>query len=159
MNSDLIDGIKKAFSSVEYPGDMNLVQNIQYPESHELFESFKGKHWREINVDLAGHWRMNLSRFTDLGFHHYLPAFLLASLAENPFGGEDPFELEMFVVFNLEPPDDKSNMERFVKRMALFDKAQKSIIYKYLQYFASFADENESDYMREVLNFWKPDNE
>lgn len=129
--SALIEEIKTAFESVEYPGDMNIIKNIQYPESFAMLQAFKGKYWQDIDTDLAGDWRMNLSRFTDLGFHYFLPAFLPASLGEDPV--EDPYEVEMFVVINLEPPDDKSDLERFRNRMSLFDKAQKLAIYKYLQ--------------------------
>lgn len=147
METELLKEIEEAFASIEYPGDMNLVKNIQYPESYDMFEAFKSKHWHDINIDLAGDWRMNLSNLSDSGFQYFLPAFLLASL------GKDPFEVEMFVVINLEPPDDKSDLERFRNRMSLFDKAQKLVIYKYLQH---VADEDYPSYAKAGLSFWKP---
>lgn len=150
-NEQLIEYIENAFSNVKYPGDMNIINSMQYYESQEMWQIFKGKDWKDIGIRIAGDWRMKLSTFTDAGFQYFLPAFLIASI------GEDPFEVSMFVEFSLIPPDeDNDRMERFIQRTNLFDNLQRGAIHKYLQYLASYADDDIHDDMKRLLSFWQP---
>ncbi|GEM_PF-3638572 len=149
MNMTLIEQIKEAFENVEYPGDMNLVENIQDFESHKMFQVLKGKDWRDITDDIAGDWRMSLPLLTNMGFHYFLPAFMLASL------GEDKYEVGTFLVYRLEPPTDKSELAEFHTRMGEFNKSQASAIYKYLKSIADYVEELDPNYLKEALDFWK----
>ncbi len=149
-DATLIEKIKEVFRSVEYPGDANLIANPDYPEPYEMLQAFKGKHWQEVDVELGEYWQMNMSSFTTEAFQYYLPGFLIAAL------DEEPSDIGVFLVSTLKPPTDPSMRERFLNRVSLLTKAQKSVVYEFLK---GFFNDNPLSRMNKndtTLNFWRP---
>ncbi|MFO0705994.1 MAG: hypothetical protein U0412_03985 [Nitrospira sp.] len=73
--------IRDAFRDTEHPGAAYLVGSRQGCEPEEVVAPFKGyAHWSLVDPALLDPNDTALSFFTEGGFRHFLPAFLLADL-------------------------------------------------------------------------------
>ena len=153
-NAVLMEEIQAVFEDVTYPGDDNLIKNPEYAESFEMLQAFRGLHWREVTVDLAEYWYQNTGRFTDEGFHFFLPAFLYAALHE------DSTNLSSYLIYEFIPVREPSEEQtafrkRLDKRFDGLSEAQKAVVGKFVKL---MIDENPSFFYQEVgeitRSFW-----
>jgi Family of unknown function (DUF6714) len=147
----LIEKIGKAFDTLEKSGNVNLVKEIEQPESQEMLSVFADKHWKDIDIQVADYWKMNLVRFTSVGFQYFLPAFLIASL-----NNEEPTEIDVYIVNSLTPRKELVANKSFIERISLLNQEQKSVIFEYLKVFFDDNPTLKSNRIREqILEFWR----
>ncbi|MEP7285703.1 MAG: DUF6714 family protein [Chloroflexota bacterium] len=79
----LLQDIEDAFSNLAYPGDDNIVYDNHDadPDVIDTRTDFRGKHWKELSIDIINDHRDDLSYLTSEAFCFYLPAFLIASIS------------------------------------------------------------------------------
>ncbi len=73
---ELTQLIEAAFAETAYPGDERLVSESC---DLEVAAAFRGRHWRELPLDMLARYHEALFFFTPEAYCYYLPAFLLAS--------------------------------------------------------------------------------
>lgn len=77
----LIALIHEAFRETEHPGDAFLQGSHEGCEPAEVTASFKGvMHWTQIDPSILDANYTALSFFSDGGFRHFLPAYLIADV-------------------------------------------------------------------------------
>src|SRR5689334_13102009 len=64
---DIAREVEEAFTTVTYPGDDKLVSDPNYYECPEVIEAFRGKHWRDISLDVLFDHRDKLALFSPEG--------------------------------------------------------------------------------------------
>ena len=123
--------IESAFRIAPYPGDDYLVYDASYPDVAETRDSFRGRAWRDLDVNFL-RWNVEALGFlTPEGLRYYLPAFMIVSMLEPKRADVIPLSL----CLSLTPPkSDGSDIEEFRKRMAVFDSVQKTAIREFLTY-------------------------
>ena len=79
----VIELIEAAFRDTEHPGDVFLQGSHEGCEPAEATAPFKGvRHWSQIDPSILDVNYTALSFFSDGGFRHFLPAYLIADLHE-----------------------------------------------------------------------------
>lgn len=122
----LAEEIEKAFGSMEYPENDSIVSGGRHVEFEKMAESFRGKHWKEIQQDDLYRWQQELSYFTPRAFRFYLPAFLISALSSTPDARTVD---EQLVFFNLTPPEsDDTEMRIFLEKVEGFTSYQRTTI-------------------------------
>ena len=77
----VIELITQAFKETQHPGDAFLQGSQQGCEPAEVIAPFKGvNHWTEIDQAILDPNETALCFFTEGGFRHFLPAFLIADM-------------------------------------------------------------------------------
>lgn len=77
----VIDQIQDAFRETEHPGDAFLQGSQEGCEPAEVTAPFKGiAHWTQVDPAILDPNYTALSFFSEGGFRHFLPAFLVADL-------------------------------------------------------------------------------
>lgn len=77
----MIELIQRAFRETEHPGDAFLQGSYEGCEPAEATAPFKGvTHWTQIDASILDPNYTALSFFSDGGFRHFLPAYLIADL-------------------------------------------------------------------------------
>jgi len=77
----LIEQIREAFRDTDHPGDAFLQGSQEGCEPAEITAPFKGvTHWTQIDPAILDPNYTALSFFSEGGFRHFLPAFLIADL-------------------------------------------------------------------------------
>jgi hypothetical protein len=77
----VIELIQKAFRDTEHPGDPFLQGSHEGCEPAEVTAPFQGvDHWTQVDPAILDPNYTSLSFFSDGGFRHFLPAFLIADL-------------------------------------------------------------------------------
>ena len=77
----LIALIHEAFRETEHPGDAFLQGSHERCEPAEVTAAFKGvMHWTQIDPSILDANYTALSFFSDGGFRHFLPAYLIADV-------------------------------------------------------------------------------
>ena len=122
--------IETAFADAVYPGDEYIGYNPDDWESAELAQDFKGKHWKEVPLEKLQYH--SSSFLSPAGFRYYLPAYLLAALAD--YGNLLPH-----TVYALTLPEKSSLEEQGLWQwhLARFDgltPAQKEAVRAFLEY-------------------------
>ncbi len=93
-NRRVIDHIRTAFAETEHPGDAFLQGSRQGCEPGEVIAPFQGvRHWSEIDQAILDPNEAALSFFTEGGFRHFLPAFMIADLEGRLQTGDPVFHL------------------------------------------------------------------
>ncbi len=78
----VIEHIRQAFCETEHPGDAFLQGSHDGCEPAEVTAPFQGvAHWSEINQSILDANDSALSFFSEGGFRHFLPAFLIADVS------------------------------------------------------------------------------
>lgn len=90
----VINHIREAFATVDYPGDDFLQGSFDGCEPYEVVSPFMGKSdWRSIEAEfLDGHYDA-LSFFSEGGFRFFLPAYLIADLQDELQTADPVFHL------------------------------------------------------------------
>lgn len=79
----IIEKIRQAFDSNEYPGDGYLQGSREGCEPFEEVGPFVGRrHWQEIEPEFLDGHAAALAFFSEAGFRFFLPAYLLADLQD-----------------------------------------------------------------------------
>ena len=77
----VIEQIREAFRETDHPGDAFLQGSQDGCEPGEVIAPFKGlSHWTQIDPSILDPNYTALSFFSEGGFRHFLPAFLIADL-------------------------------------------------------------------------------
>jgi hypothetical protein len=77
----VIEHIREAFRATEHPGDAFLQGSQEGCEPAEVTAPFKGiAHWTQVDPAILDPNYTALSFFSEGGFRHFLPAFLIADL-------------------------------------------------------------------------------
>jgi len=77
----VIEQIREAFRATEHPGDAFLQGSQEGCEPAEVTAPFKGLgHWTQVDPAILDPNYTALSFFSEGGFRHFLPAFLIADL-------------------------------------------------------------------------------
>jgi hypothetical protein len=98
--AELIASIKAAFATRVYPGDDQLVDDLDDLESAEIAEAFRGLHWSEPSPEMLEHNNSALNFFSDAAWRYYVPAFMLVVLEHS-----DKIDMVDFsLIFSLLPP-------------------------------------------------------
>jgi hypothetical protein len=145
--------IAEAFAGVAYPGDKNLVYDNSgaHLECAEVAEAFRGKHWREVELDLLRHQSAAVFFMTPGAYRFYLPAYLLASIDRYHEADTMPGS----VVFSLTPPREPADEGEFRKRIGLIDAAQAKAIRGFLAFLReAHVEDFPDDQLARALSFW-----
>lgn len=79
----VIEQIRQAFRETEHPGDAFLQGSQEGCEPAEVTAPFKGvAHWSQVDAAILDPNDTALSFFSEGGFRHFLPAFLIADLQD-----------------------------------------------------------------------------
>ena len=117
--------IQTNFAQTPYPGDDNIGWGCG-SEGYELGKAFRGKHWKELSVELLLQHRWQIPCTTSQGFRFYIPAWMLATFSQYD-------KLIEPVVFNLSPPIGSDMRDHFLKHVAAFTPQEKFAILTFLQ--------------------------
>jgi hypothetical protein len=134
--------IETAFVGVSYPGDDQLISSPQYYDAAQARDAFKGRKWKELDVDFLRRNKDALGCFTPLAFRYFLPAFMIISLLEPRRSDVIP----LYVCLALGPPKDtdKEMLRQFERRMSVFSPSQRSAIASFLMYASEYAGSAEA---------------
>lgn len=155
----LKEEIQEAFADVPYPGDDQLVTHTDYFERDAIKTFFKGKDWRDINIEWLSHEYPQdpsacLGFMTPQAFRYYLPAYLLVSIDNLPESDVTP-ETTVWALTAPETPGP--DMDRFVARMDGLTKRQAQAIKSFLEFRkAEYADdpEHRNDPIIALERYW-----
>lgn len=79
--AQVVSLVREAFHATEHPGDVFLQGSREGCEPAEVTAPFMGvTHWSEIHFSILDPNESALSFFSEGGFRHFLPAFLIADL-------------------------------------------------------------------------------
>jgi hypothetical protein len=124
--------VQEAFETTPYPGDEKLVAagSSYDPESEEIAEVFKGKHWSDVPLGTLREHGTALPLLTPAAFRYYLPSFMIGYI-------DSYYELDAArdaVLFNLTPPKGRSGAEWnfFWERAQLFNEQEIEAIRAFL---------------------------
>ena len=157
LREALAKRVETAFRDTSCPTD----DIFHYPDNWEHnVNDFKGKHWRDIPLNLLIQHRDKLVSLTDASFHFYLPAYLRAAILHP----DDVDTLIDNLVLNLTPPiriDKKLN--DFLQKTELFDMEQKDVIATYFESFLelypefaiSYSNERDLHDLGRAVTFWR----
>jgi hypothetical protein len=151
--------IEAAFAETPYPGDENIGWGCG-SEGLELEKAFQGKHWKELTLNLILEYCSEIPCTTAEGFRFYLPAWMLGVLLHY----DKVDVLSEFVVFNLSPPYDSTELYHFLQHTGGFNRQEKAAILSFLEallrlypleweYDLSSPPEHRSIY--KAIEFWK----
>jgi hypothetical protein len=166
INADAIDGLRKtiiaAFSASPYPGDEQICadQSANDPECQEIAAAFRGKHWKDVSVEMVREHADALPLLTPAAFRYFLPAYMVAS-AEAYYDVDVASES---VLSNLTPPAvrDGWQWDFFLERARQFDRAQRNAINSFLRVlrqievddWASAGSQPPDDRFARAIEFW-----
>ena len=146
--------IEDAFADAKYPGDDSLVEWKDW-ESVDLARLLKGKHWKDLTLDMMNRESGALYLLTPQAFRFYLPAYLIGSLLHHEYWFAE------VVSYVLMPPEGKREIDenelawkgeteqykyivkRFEKTAGRLTKEQKSAVRFYWEF---LRDEHSEDY-------------
>ena len=90
----VIEQIREAFRATEHPGDAFLQGSQEGCEPAEVTAPFKGiSHWTQLDPAVLDPNYTALSFFSEGGFRHFLPAFLIADLEGRLLTADPVFHL------------------------------------------------------------------
>jgi len=144
--------IKAAFGDVPAPPQEDVLHAL-YASSEDAVDmlvDFRGRHWTELPVvDLFRHRQMIFS-LSGIGFRAYLPAYLIASLGDDPRYSSEIREFMMFGF--MADPDSELEVAAMRDRLSLLDERQRAAVASVLHYLAARWQMAEAE---EILHNWK----
>jgi hypothetical protein len=163
MSSELIEKIKIAFASVEYPGDRDITDSTYGEEPEALKREFSGKKdWRLIDskfLDQAPEgWLTALCFFSDRAFHFYLPAYLIADIRGELIEVCPEFHL----CYGITASNENNKIAEIWgggtvgthvrQRFSQFSTEQATVIVDYLQWKLNISEDQEI--IQALKNYW-----
>jgi hypothetical protein len=124
--------IEGAFANAKNLGDDKLVYDNSggHLECNEVAAAFRGKHWKEIPLDVLRYHSSGLFFFTPEAYRFYLPAYLIAAALYHDEADTIPGS----VVFSLIPPSDARDVQTYHRRMEGFTSSQRNAIKSFLEF-------------------------
>jgi hypothetical protein len=152
LERDIAREIEEAFADVPYPGDDKLVDNPDLYGRDMIIEAFRGKHWKEITIDVLYWHRDSIGLFSPEGFRFYLPCFMIGALLH--IGETDTLWQSVF--FDLTPRElEGPRRDWFDAWVRLLDVRQKAAVRRYVEVYVqnerSFPDPDKD----RALAFWR----
>jgi len=124
--------VERAFASVPYPGDDDIVvdQSGYDLECMDILEKFRSRTWGSISEEEVLLHKESLPLFTPRAFRYYLPAYLIACAKHRRELGVAAHNL----AFALTPPEEmESGLDFFLSRARLFEPEQGHVMLEYLE--------------------------
>src|SRR5262245_25577787 len=127
----LVDEVIEAFSNVAYPGDDKLVydNSPEHLECADVASLFRGKHWKDISLELLQYNSESLAFFTPEAYKFYVPAFLIIAISAYDRADLIPRSLLSSLTI---PKKDGETKKRFLDKMGLFSADQRAAIRHFL---------------------------
>jgi hypothetical protein len=163
MSLELIEKVKMAFASVEYPGDRDITRSTYGAEPEALKREFiEKKDWRVLDAKFLNQapegWRTALSFFSDRAFHFYLPAYLITDIRGELIDICPEFHLCYGITARNEN-DEIAEIwgggtvgTRARKRFSQFSTEQAAVIVDYLQW--NFNISEDQEIIQALENYW-----
>ena len=151
------DQIDKAFADTPYPQGEHIGWD-------GIDDTLRGKHWRDIPLDIIIRERSELSFLTPAGFRFYLPAFMLAALRHY----DEVNTLSGYLVASLSPEPQKDLIDPtkpdytdwLRKRVAPFKLDEAEAVWAFLKscrllHAVDFNNSPYGDLLDGALQFWE----
>ncbi len=153
--------IETAFAQTPYPGDDKVAVYARY--GHSLADDLRGKHWREVPLEVLYAHRWEIFLLTPETFRFYSPVFMLAALYH-------PNEVESLsdnLIFSLTPQREEhihnyqagEYNDYFSRRAAAYSAEEKAAVLAFLRAFAILYAEvplvYDIDLNRQTIAFWQ----
>lgn len=124
--------IEAAFAGVQRPDDTNVVYDDTggHLECNEVAAAFRGKHWKQVPLEVLRDHYSGLFFFTPEAYRFYLPAYLCAVLLHYEDGDMIPGS----IVFSLIPPSHAGDVQNYRQRMDGFTSPQRNAIKSFLEF-------------------------
>ncbi|MEZ4299566.1 MAG: DUF6714 family protein [Polyangiaceae bacterium] len=123
------EAIERAFCSLSYPGDGGLTTAPGHPEAQEVADAFRGKHWKDVSLDMLFAHRLSLPLLSNEAFRFYLPAYLLAAVLH----ADEVDTLRENVFYMLTPPTSEPQASSFAERIKGLDTAQTGAVQRFVE--------------------------
>lgn len=124
--------IEVAFAGVGYPGDDRLVYDTSgcCLECKDVAAAFRGKHWKEIPLDVLRYHSSAIFFLTPEAYRFYLPAYLIAGSVNYDEADVIPDS----VVFSITPPSDERDFDDYRRKMEGFTPLQRKALRSFLEF-------------------------
>lgn len=120
------DEIRENFKGVARPNDADIFEH----DAEDAEADFFGRSWSELSAHSLDYHAHALSRFSPVGFHYFLPAFMIAAVEHPELGLKD------VVLASLCPPKGATSRLPFARHWALLDENQRQTAIRFLRHFA-----------------------
>jgi hypothetical protein len=116
----LIELIQRAFRDTQHPGDAFLQGSHEGCEPAEATSAFQGiAHWTQVDPSILDSSYTALSFFSDGGFRHFLPAYLIADVHGHLQTADPVFHLTNgFFDQRIRVPDGSRSIEKRIGKSA-----------------------------------------
>ena len=152
LKQDIAREFEEAFANVSYPGDDKIVDNPDYYENDKIFEAFRGKHWKEINLEMLFWHRQSLHRLSPEGFRFFFPCFMVGALLHS----EETDTLWQSMFYDLTPPASEGpRMDWFLNVVNLLDARQKAAVRRYVELYVQIETSLPDPSKERALSFWR----
>ena len=145
--------ILEAFGDVDIPDydDLLLASYKDNEDACEMATAFRGKHWSDLSLKTLDYNREMLFTLSAAGYRAYLPAYLMASLSEDP---ATVGELGGHMLDGLKSWSTSSDVRISTtrERLSLLDPRQRLVIGRILHYLATKWDMKRAS---EILLDWE----
>jgi hypothetical protein len=142
QRAQLVAEIREAFADVPRPAGEALVPATPVRDRirEQVQADFDGRDWRDLDAAFLRERAEDLLLLSAEAFHHYLPAFLIASV-------EQPRDVDLVpaaVLLSLTAPDADSDpvaRRYYDDRIGRLDAAQRDAVESFLRYAATHLGE------------------
>jgi hypothetical protein len=156
LRDKIAQEIRAAFSSTPYSGDDNIGGDDPF-DGVLVEQDFKGKHWRDITLEILLKHHNKLPFLSPQGYRYYLPAYLLGVLYH--FEDVDLDVLPSKLIRTLSP---NHHQARFLEVTKQFTVEESAAIYSFLSHYKELFPEeswsyldNEGQELDEAIEYWK----
>ena len=144
--------VKAAFGNVPPPKAEEMLQEVYAggDDAYEMMTAFLGKHWTEITTSVLSYHREIIIALSGIGYRAYLPAYLMACLANDPTYGAD---IRGYTLYGLRPlSKSEVHVTTARERLSRLDQAQRAAVAGVLRYLVDRWHEKDAD---EILREWE----
>ncbi|MBL8183122.1 MAG: hypothetical protein JNL64_16100 [Blastocatellia bacterium] len=123
----IADGVRDAFSSAS-PIVEHEISPVACEHGDNLRGALGGRRWQEIEPEWIASLYDHLPFLSDVAYHSYYPAFVLAAIRDF----QPPGDSFMFLVFDSSPSE--RSMADFSSRKRLFSLVEKRAVHAFFEY-------------------------
>jgi len=149
--------IHRAFASVGYPGDDNIVGSICCEEEERVIADFRGKKWKDVPEEVVDYHYDSLPLFSPEAYCYYLPRYFCTGLDMLAGGGD--LNVLAFTMYSLYPdpiPGDEEVRAIFVRQASLLTPEQRGVICLFLEAMRSMhINEVDVPDIDRALKYWR----
>lgn len=147
--------LEAAFQDIPYPPEDDPI--LLYPGGWAAIaipDLLRGRHWRDLTLDLIIEQKLNISILSPKAFCFYLPAFIRAALL---FPDEVDI-LPSIIVLNLAPPkENEPDTWAFFERMHGFTPSQREVLKDYVARYVRIETSYEDETRDRAAEYWLKD--